>query len=242
MKLTAIGADISANDVYCSYSLIKNIERDISILKDFGANYAALTNITGDDLVISAFVPDEDLEAVNSGIIDLFKKNAENLGDIKGISKTPGGAGEGISYAEAKIRQDRYPDAVIVAFDTYGGESFVGKVANSVIKAATSMDNVTDIGGGILDGTFKIPGVGYVSSSTDDLIVAATIEDIESVGTVAGAMVGAATGIQNVYLVERASPSYVIPGSVIMTVTAYMNGNVIDLAVPLSNRMKILKG
>jgi hypothetical protein len=241
LKLTSIGADISMNDVSCSSNLIKSIEDDISQLREFGAYSAALTNITGDDLVISAFVPSEKLETINAAIVKILEKNAEDQGDIAGISPTPDGAGEGISYAEADIRQDRYPDAIIVAFDTYGGESFVGKVANSVIKAAQGMDSVTDIGGGITDGTLRIPGVGYVSDKTDDPVVAATIEDIESMGVVAGAMMGAALGNKNVYLVERGTPSYVIPGSVIMSITAYMNGNVMDLAVPLSERMQILR-
>lgn len=241
MKLTSIGADISRNDVSCSSSLVKNVERDIPQLLEIGAYKAALTNITGDDLVISAFVSDEHLKMVNTGIVDILRRNAENPGDINGISSTPEGAGEGISYAEANIRQDRYPDAVILAFDTYGGESFVGKVANSAIQAAQSMDGVTDIGGQITDGLRKIPGVGYVSDKTDDPVVAATVEDIESVGVVAGAMLGAALGNKNVYLVKRGSPSYVIPGSVILTVSAYMNGNVMDLAVSLEERMRILR-
>lgn len=239
MKLTAIGADISINDVSCSCSLVQNIEKDISQLLDVGAYKAALTNITGDDVVISAFVEDDKLESVNSKIIDILRKNAESLGDIGGISETPEGAGEGISYAEAKIREDRYPDAVIVAFDTYGGEEIVGKVADSVIKAARGMDDVTDIGGGGVTGTLKIPGVGYTSDQTDDPVVVATIENIESVGTVAGAMVGAAVGNQHVNLVRRGTPSYVIPRGVIMSVTAFMNGNVMDLAVPLFERMRI---
>jgi len=241
LKLTAIGADISSNDVCCSDTLIKNLERDIPELLDIGAEEAALTNITGDDVVISAFVPDKKLEVVNAGIMEILKKNAEDMGDIEGVSKYPENAGEGVSYAEAKIREDRYPDAVIIAFDTYGGESIVSKVADSVKKAAMGMDNVTDVGGGQVDGTYEIPGVGFVSDSTDDLIVAATIEDMETVGNVAGAMMGAALGNKNVYLVRRGSPSYVIPGSVIMSVTAYMNGNVLDLAVPLSRRMIILR-
>ena len=58
-------------------------------------------------------------------IVEILTENAEDIGDIAGISETPEGAGEGISYAEAKINQDRYPDAVILAFDTYGGEPFV---------------------------------------------------------------------------------------------------------------------
>jgi Uncharacterized protein conserved in archaea len=239
LKLTSIGADVSNNDVSCSQNMIKNIENDIHKLLDIGAHKAALTNITGDDIVISAFVPDDKLETINHAIVEILTENAEDLGDIGGISKTPEGAGEGISYAEAKINQDRYPDAVILAFDTYGGEPFVNTVVKSSIDAATGMDNVTDIGGGNF-GIVKIPGVGYVSDETDDPVIAATIEDIESVGIVAGAMVGAALGNKNVYLVRRGTPSYVIPGSVILSVSAYMNGNVMDLAVPLAQRMKIL--
>ena len=239
LKLTSIGADVSGNDVSCSQNMIQNIENDIHKLLDIGAHKAALTNITGDDIVISAFVPDDKLETINHAIVEILTENAEDLGDIGGISKTPEGAGEGISYAEAKINQDRYPDAVILAFDTYGGEPFVKTVVKSSIDAATGMDNVTDIGGGNF-GIVKIPGVGYVSEETDDPVIAATIEDIESVGIVAGAMVGAALGNKNVYLVRRGTPSYVIPGSVILSVSAYMNGNVMDLAVPLAQRMKIL--
>jgi hypothetical protein len=239
LKLTSIGADVSGNDVSCSQNMIQNIENDIHKLLDIGAHKAALTNITGDDIVISAFVPDDKLETINHAIVEILTENAEDLGDIGGISKTPEGAGEGISYAEAKINQDRYPDAVILAFDTYGGEPFVKTVVKSSIDAATGMDNVTDIGGGNF-GIVKIPGVGYVSDETDDPVIAATIEDIESVGIVAGAMVGAALGNKNVYLVRRGTPSYVIPGSVILSVSAYMNGNVMDLAVPLAQRMKIL--
>lgn len=241
LKITAIGADISGNDVSCSKTLIKNIENSIPSLIGKGAYKAALTNITGDDVVISAFVEDDRLEEVNQGIVDILKRNAEDLGDINGISNTPEGAGEGVSYAEAKIRQDRYPDAIIMAFDTYGGEEFVHKVADSVMKAAKGMDQVTDIGGSSLNHGQEIPGVGYVSDETDDPVVVATIEDIESIGIVAGAMMGAALGNKNVYLVKRGAPSYVIPGSVIISITAYMNGNVMDLAVPLSSKMMILR-
>lgn len=141
MKITSIGADISGNDVSCSKTLIENIKNDIPNLLKIGAYKADLTNITGDDMVISAFVPDEKLATVNKGIVDILRKNAEDLGDINGISSTPEGASEGVSYAEAKIRQDRYPDAIIMAFDTYGGESFVHEVADSVMKAARGMES-----------------------------------------------------------------------------------------------------
>ena len=55
MKITSIGADISKNDVSCSNSLINNIEENIYKLKALGAHSAGLTNVTGDDVVISAF-------------------------------------------------------------------------------------------------------------------------------------------------------------------------------------------
>lgn len=240
MKITAIGADISKNDVSCSYSLINNIENDIHQLIKAGAHSAALTNITGDDIVISAFVEDNLLEKINQEIVNILRKNAEDIGDVAGISDNPETAGEGISYGEANIRQDRYPDAIIVAFDTYGGESFVENVANSCIDAATGMSGLTDICDKI-GGQKKIPGVGYVSSETDDPIVVASVEDIESVGVIAGAMIGAACGNKNTYLVERGTPCNVIPGSVIFSVSAFMNGNVIDLSIPFQERSRILK-
>ena len=241
MKVTAIGADISINDVSCSKSLIEGIEKDIPKLIGLGASHAALTNITGDDVVISAFTENDLVETVNQGIVNILKNNAEDIGDIAGIAEDIESAGEGISYGEAEIRQDRYPDAIILAFDTYGGEGFVENVANSAINAAKGMDGLTDISETLNNKTKKIPGVGYVSNETDDPIVVASIEDLESVGPISSAMIGASLGNKNVYLVERNTPCNVIPGSVIVSATAFMNGNVIDLAIPFQNRMQILR-
>lgn len=241
MKITAIGADISKNDVSCSNTLVKNIEDNLYRLKELGASEAALTNITGDDVVVSAFVEDDLLETVNEGIVNILKDCAENLGDLSGISDDESKAGEGISYAEAKFRPGYYPDAIVLGFDTYGGEPFVANVANSAIKAAMGMDNLTDISDLIEAKTRKIPGVGYVSSETDDPVVVATVENIESIGVIASAMIGAALGNKNTYLVERGTTCNVLPGSVIFSATAYMNGNVIDLAIPFQNKTRILR-
>ncbi|MGL6298308.1 MAG: hypothetical protein ACRC1M_03985 [Methanobacteriaceae archaeon] len=241
MKTVAIGADISKNDVSVSESLIKNIEKDIPNLLDLGAVHAGLTNVTGDDVVISAFVEDKSVESVNTGIVEILKNNAENIGDLSGISDDIATAGEGISYAEAKIRQDRYPDAIILAFDTYGGEGFVSNVANSAIEAASTMNNITDISARIEGKAMKIPGVGFVGDGTDDPVVVATVENIEAVGVVAGAMMGATLGNKNVYLGTRGTACNMIPGSVLITATAFMNGNIIDLAVPFSKRTEILR-
>ena len=241
MKITAIGADISKNDVSCSVTLVENIEKNLYKLKELGARDAALTNVTGDDVVVNAFLEDDLLEMVNEGIVNILKECAENLGDLSGISTSPNNAGEGISYAEAKIRQDRYPDAIVLGFDTYGGETFVGDVANSVIAAAKGMKNVIDVSDIIENKTKRIPGVGYVSSQTDDPVVVATVEDMESVGIVAGAMIGAALGNKNTYLVKRGTTCNVLPGSVIFSATAFMNGNVIDLSIPFENKTRILR-
>lgn len=241
MKVTAIGADISKNDVSCSSKLVETIEKNLQSVIDLGARNAELTNVTGDDVVVSAFVEDDLLEVVNEGLVNVLKMSAENLGDLSGISDNPDDAGEGISYAEASIRKDFYPDAIILGFDTYGGEPFVADVANSAIEAAKGMKNCTDVSDYIEPKVRKIPGVGYVSPETDDPVVVATVENIESVGVIAGAMIGAALGNKNVYLVKRGTTCNVLPGSVIFSATALMNGNVIDLAVPFENKTRILR-
>jgi len=241
LKITAIGADISKNDVSCSPTLVNNIEKNLHKIKELGANEIALTNVTGDDVVVSAFVEDDLLEIVNKGIVNVLRDCAENLGDLSGISDRESDAGEGISYAEAEFRPKYFPDAIVLGFDTYGGEEFVGDVANSSIKAAMGMDNLTDVSDLIESKTKKIPGVGFVSSETDDPVVVATVENIESVGVIASAMIGAALGNKNTYLVKRGTACNVLPGSVIFSATAVMNGNLIDLAVPFENKTRILR-
>ena len=241
MKVIAIGADISKNDVSCSTSLVNNIEKNLFKLTELGASHSALTNVTGDDIVVSAFVEDDLVETINEAIVNILIDCAENLGDLSGISDNEYDAGEGISYAEAKFSPGYYPDAIILGFDTYGGEPFVGDVANSAIEAAKGMENLTDVSDLIEAKTRKIPGVGYVSSETDDPVVVATVENIEYVGVIAGAMMGAALGNKNTYLVERGTTCNVLPGSVIFSATAFMNGNVIDLAVPFENKTRILR-
>lgn len=239
MKVVAIGADISSNDVSVSDSLVSNVEKDIPKLIELGAKKAALTNITGDDIVISAFVEDDLLETVNQGIVQILKDNAEDFGDLNGISTNPDEAGEGISYAEAKVNDDGYQDAIILAFDTYGGESFVEAAANSAIKAAKGMDSVIDVSA-IIGESREIPGVGFVSSETDDPVVIATVANLEQIAVVASAMIGAVLGNKNTYLVKRHTSCNVLPGSVLLSVTAFMNGNLIDMSIPFENKTRIL--
>lgn len=53
-----------------------------------------MTNVTGDDVVISAFVEDELLEPINEGIVDVLKISAENLGIYPNLKQSED-AGEG---------------------------------------------------------------------------------------------------------------------------------------------------
>ena len=240
MKVVAIGADISSNDVSVSDSLVENVEKRIPKLLELGAKKAALTNITGDDIVISAFVEDDLLETVNAGIVEILKEVAENSGDLDGISQDPESAGEGVSYAEANLEDGEFQDAIIMAFDTYGGEPFVANVANSAIEAASGMASVTGVSDKI-GSRRDIPGVGYVSADdTDDPVVVVSVNELEQIAVVASAMIGAALGNKNTYLVKRHTPCNVLPGSVLVSVTALMNGNMIDLSIPFENKTRIL--
>ncbi|WP_409201020.1 hypothetical protein [Methanobrevibacter sp. DSM 116169] len=241
MKVSVIGADISKNDVSCSQSLVDNIENDLYRITDLGASHVGLTNVTGDDVAISAVYEDDLIEKINLEIVNILRDNAEDLGDLNGISDTKEGAGEGISYAEANFRDEYYPDAIILAFDTYGGEPFVKDVANSSLKAASGMEGLTDFSTPLKDSTKHIPGVGYVSSETDDPVIVTTVEDLNSVGVIASAMIGAALGNKNTYLVKRHTACNVLPGSVIFSATAFMNGNIMDLSIPFENKTRILK-
>lgn len=236
------GIDISDNDVSCSDTLINSIESDLYKIKDAGATYALLSNITGDDIVISAIIEDDSLvETVNQSIFNVFKDNALGFDDLNGVSFKREDAGEGISYVELDLNPNFYPDAVVISFDTYCGEYFVENVARSAVEAAQGMKDVYNVASSVVNSITYIPGVGYVSNQTDDPVVVANVTNVEQVGIVAGAMVGAILGNKNTYLVKRHTPINIIPGSVIFSVTAIMNGNLIDLAEYFNFRSRILK-
>lgn len=235
------GIDISDNDVSCSDSLIHGVENSLDNVINAGASHALLSNITGDDIVITAVIEDDSLlETVNQAIFECFKENALGFDDLEGVSLKRDSAGEGISYVELDLNPNFYPDAVIISFDTYCGEYFVENVADSAVRAAEGMKNVFNVKSSVVKSVNHIPGVGFVSSETDDPVVVASVTDVEQVGVVAGAMVGAILGNKNTYLVKRHTPINVIPGSVIFSVSAIMNGNVIDLAESFMYRSRIM--
>lgn len=242
MKILCHGIDISDNDVSCSNSLIDNVEESLYKIEEAGASKALLSNITGDDIVITAIIEDDNLvEIVNKSIFDVLKDNALGFDDLNGVGLKREDAGEGISYVELDLNPKFYPDAIVISFDTYCGEYFVESVAQSAVDAASGMKDVYNVESSIIDGVKHIPGVGYVSNQTDDPVIVANVTHVEQVGVVAGAMIGAILGNKNTYLVKRHTPINVIPGSVIFTATAIMNGNLIDLAEYFSFRSQILE-
>ncbi|MCD7781603.1 MAG: hypothetical protein LUG89_02750 [Methanosphaera sp.] len=242
MMMVSFGIDISDNDISCSESLIENVKADLGRITIAGAKFAKLSNVTGDDIVITAVIEDDSLlESVNHAIYCVLKDNAEGFDDLNGVGKTPEDAGEGISYAQIKLNPDYYPDAIIVGFDTYGGEDYVDDMARCVLEVVSGMTSVGDCATSLTSSIKEIPGVGYVSNMTDDPVVMIATEDIKKVGIIAGALTGALQGYKNAYLVEHNTPANVLPGSVIFTVTALMNSNVIDLAHPLDHSMRLLE-
>lgn len=241
MKMLCHGIDISDNDVSCSDTLIENVENSLYKIRDAGAIHALLSNITGDDIVITAIIDDDSLlESVNQAIFECFKENALGFDDLNGVSLRREDAGEGISYVELDLDDNFIPDAVVISFDTYCGEYFVSNVAESAVRAASGMNNVYNVKSSVVNGITHIPGVGFVSNETDDPVVVANVTNVEQVGVVAGAMVGAILGNKNTYLVKRHTPINVIPGSVIFSVSAIMNGNIIDLAESFMFRSRIM--
>lgn len=241
MKVVCHGIDISDNDVSCSSKLVSSVEDSLDSIRKAGAGHVLLSNVTGDDIVITATVDDDSLvDNVNSAIFECFKKNALGFDDLNGVGRKREDAGEGISYVEMDLNPSFYPDVIVISFDTYCGEHFVGDVARSAVEAASGMKSVYDVKSSVVNGVSHIPGVGYVSSLTDDPVVVASVNNVEDVGIVAGAMIGAVLGNKNTYLVKRGTPINVIPGSVIFSVTAVMNGNPIDLAESFSFRSRII--
>ncbi|RAP53446.1 MAG: hypothetical protein BZ138_00955 [Methanosphaera sp. rholeuAM270] len=242
MKMLCHGIDISDNDVSCSDLLISNVEDSLYRIRDAGATHAILSNVTGDDIVVTAVIEDDSLlENVNKAVYDCFKDNALGFDDLNGVGLKREDAGEGISYVELDLNPDFYPDAVVISFDTYCGEYFVGDVACSAVDAAKGMKDVYDVKSSVIKGVSAIPGVGFVSSQTDDPVVVASVNNVEQIGVVAGAMIGAILGNKNTYLVKRGTPINVIPGSVIFSVTAIMNGNPIDLSENFAFRSRIME-
>lgn len=242
MKMICMGLDISDNDISCGEDIVNNVDDSLSRIIDDNVIFSKVTNVTGDDITVTSIIKDDmTLEVTNRKVYDILYENALGFDDLRGVSKTKDDAGEGISYAEIELNPDYYPDAVVIAFDTYCGESFVSDVAMKATKAIEGMDNVGSVSCSVVEDIKEIPGVGFVSSCTDDPVIVASVENVNDVGVVAGAAMGAILGYGNTYLVKKSTACNVIPGSAIFSVSAIMNCNVIDLSGAFIHRCRILE-
>ncbi|WP_459201815.1 hypothetical protein [Methanococcus sp. CF] len=224
--ISSISVDISSNDVETNEFVNEKIERELQPeMAKLGVK-SKITNVTGDDIVISSFVPEDRLEEVNKIVFKLLHKHAEGFDDLNGVSKNPETAGEGVSYALSKTASE-YGDSLIIGFDTYCGEDFVNEAALFVEEIGKKFGY--DSSSSVSDVPKEIPGIGYSGVSTDDPVVVITLENVKNLQKIAGMIYGGLLGFENVYFVKRGSPTSIMPPGVIYTMTAFLNGNAIDL-------------
>ena len=234
--ITSISIDISSNDVETNPIVNEKISRELPLITPPGVK-SALSNITGDDIVITSFVPENLIEETNKSIMDLLRKHAEGFEDLNGISEYPEDAGEGVSYAVAKAGS-KYGDALIVSFDTYGGENIVNEMALFVEDIGKKYG--FDASSSISSKPKKIHGIGYSGVATDDPVVIITFEELKELSKLAGMIFGGLLGFDNLYFVRRGAPTNILPPGVIYTMSAFLNGNVIDLYDGIKRRYNLL--
>ncbi|XRO77257.1 hypothetical protein ACO3VM_01640 [Methanocaldococcus sp. 10A] len=233
--IVSIGVDISDNDVKTNPKVNELVNKEVKErLSKLGIK-ACVSNITGDDIVITSFVP-EDLIAENNKIIfEILNKYAEGFDDLNGISKEKDKAGEGLSYAIAEAKSE-YGDAIIVAFDTYGGESFVDEMALFVKEIGEKFGY--NVGCSVSNEAVKIPGIGYTGAESDDPVVVITVEELDDIKKLAGLIYGGLLSFNDLYFVKNGEGVNIIPPGVIYTMCAFLNGNVIDLYEGIRRRIK----
>jgi len=232
--IVSIGVDISSTDVDVDPTIPEKISRELSLILPKGVK-SAISNITGDDIVITSFTPEELIEEVNRSVVNLLKKHAMGFDDLNGVSENPEEAKEGISYAVAKAGSP-YGDSIVVSFDTYGGEDIVNEMALFVEDIGRNYG--FDVGVSVSETSKKIPGVGYTGKETDDPVVIITFEDLQNLPKLAGLIFGGLLSFDNLYFVRNGSPVEIIPPGVIYTMSAFLNGNVIDLYPGIIKRLK----
>ncbi len=223
LRAVSFSADISDSDVRVPRPLLKRVARDLKhVENEFeGVLYARLGPVCGDDLSVVYVVEEDHLEDVNSAVFDIFRRYGGE--DVAGVSDDPENAGEGPSYAEARCPESEYQDLVVALFDTYAGENRVQEIAELCDAALDPLCYDHDVSG---PGK-HIPGVGYVGEDTDDPTVIATTSSLDQVGPCVGCLVGVGKGAGAVP-VRRCSRADVLPGTVMVSVVAVLNGNVVD--------------
>ncbi|AAB99698.1 TPA: hypothetical protein HA335_02180 [Methanocaldococcus jannaschii] len=233
--IVSIGVDISDNDVKTNPKVNELVNKEIKKrLSKLGIK-ATISNITGDDIVITSFVPENLIEKNNKIIFEVLNKYAEGFDDLRGISEDKDKAGEGLSYAIAESISE-YGDAIIIAFDTYGGESFVDEMALFVKEIGEKFGY--DVGCSVSNEPIEIPGIGYTGAESDDPVVVITVEELDDIPKLAGLIYGGLLSFDKLYFVKNGDEVNILPPGVIYTMTAFLNGNVIDLYGGIRRKIK----
>ncbi|HIP84363.1 MAG TPA: hypothetical protein EYH15_02605 [Methanothermococcus okinawensis] len=232
--ILSIGVDISSTDVEVDPDITEKISRELPLILPKGVK-AAISNITGDDIVITSFTPERLIEDVNRAVLHLLKKHAKGFEDLEGVSKNPEEAREGVSYAVARAGSP-YGDSVILSFDTYGGEDVVDEIALFVGDIGRKYGY--DVGVSVSEEPKEIPGIGYTGRETDDPVVVVTFEDLKDLPKLSGLIFGGLLSFENLYFVRNGSPVEIVPPGVIYTMSAFLNGNVIDLYPGITKKLK----
>jgi len=233
--IVSIGVDISDNDVKTNPKVNELVNKEVKErLSKLGIK-ACISNITGDDIVITSFVPEHLIEKNNKIIFEILNKYAEGFDDLNGISKDKDKAGEGLSYAIAEAISD-YGDAIIIAFDTYGGEKFVDDMALFVKEIGEKFGY--DVGCSVSNEAVKIPGIGYTGAESDDPVVVITVKELDDIKKLSGLIYGGLLSFDNLYFVKNGDEVNILPPGVIYTMTAFLNGNIIDLYKGIKKRVK----
>ena len=233
--IISIGVDISDNDVKTNPKVNELVNREVKErLSKLGIK-SCISNITGDDIVITSFVPENLIEENNRIIFEILNKYAEGFDDLRGISKDKDKAGEGLSYAIAESASE-YGDALIIAFDTYGGESFVDEMALFVKEIGEKFGY--DVGCSVSNEPIKIPGIGYTGAESDDPVVVITVKELEDIPKLACLIYGGLFSFDKLCFVKNGEEINIIPPGVIYTMSAFLNGNVIDLYEGIRKRIK----
>ncbi|MBP2172397.1 hypothetical protein [Methanococcus voltae] len=232
--ISSISVDISSNDVGTNPEVNSKINRELTTLfKDMGVK-STITNITGDDIVITSQVPEGLVNEVNQSVFKLLHKYAESYDDLNGVSITPEDADEGVSYAIAKT-ESQYGDSIIISFDTYCGESFVDEVALFVEEIGKRYGY--DCSSSVSNTPKEIHGIGYSGITTDDPVVIITLKEVKDLKKIAGMIYGGLLAFDNVYYVKKGSAIEIMPPGVIYTMSAFLNGNSIDLYEGIKKRI-----
>ncbi len=232
--IVSIGVDISNNDVNTNSEINKKIENELKKL----SYPSVISNITGDDITITSLISEDRIEQHNKKIIEILKKHAESFDDLNGISANEYGASEGISYAISK-NCSKYGDALIISFDTYGGEDFVNSAALFVEDIGKKYGY--DSNSSVFEGKSKyIPGVGYVGSETDDPVVVISCNGLDEIHKLSCLIFGGLLSFDRVYFVKRGSGIDIVPPGVIYTMSAFLGGNVIDLYNGIKRKYNLL--